>query len=55
MKDNYQDLTLYHHIEVWKQSALEAFEEPKPESDPFELFEPGIKMCEEADRTSSEE
>jgi hypothetical protein len=37
MKYNDQDLTLYHHIEIWKQSDLEEVEEPKPESDNFEF------------------
>jgi len=32
-----QDLTPHRHIEIWKQSALEEVEEPKPESDPFEF------------------
>jgi len=37
MKYYDQDLTLHHHIEIWKQSALEEVEEPEPESDLFEF------------------
>jgi hypothetical protein len=32
-----QDLTLHHHIEIWKQIALEEVEEPEPELDLFEF------------------
>jgi hypothetical protein len=28
---------LHHHIEIWKQSALEVAEQTEPKSDPLEF------------------